>query len=49
MNVELPYQDILYEHRNGAAWIILNRPSAGVSLGFLLMNCNPLFGTFPSR
>ena len=27
MNVELPYQDILYEHRNGAAWIILNRPS----------------------
>ena len=27
MNVELPYQDILYENRDGAAWIILNRPS----------------------
>lgn len=26
MNVSQPYQDILYENRNGAAWIIINRP-----------------------
>lgn len=26
MNVTLPYEDILYENRNGAAWIIINRP-----------------------
>ena len=26
MNVTLPYEDILYEHRNGAAWITINRP-----------------------
>jgi 2-ketocyclohexanecarboxyl-CoA hydrolase len=26
MNVTLPYKDILVEYRNGAAWIIINRP-----------------------
>jgi 2-ketocyclohexanecarboxyl-CoA hydrolase len=26
MNVTLPYEDILYENRNGAAWITINRP-----------------------
>jgi len=26
MNVTLPYQDILYENRDGAAWITINRP-----------------------
>ena len=26
MNVTLPYQDILYENRGGAAWITINRP-----------------------
>lgn len=26
MNITLPYQDIIYENRNGAAWISINRP-----------------------